>query len=293
MIGSYDTPQAFRAALEARLRNLAQREGTDLQRLQRRVAFERLLARLFVGDDPPWMLKGGYAMELRFPDRARSTVDLDLSMPEPSRLPLAASGIEADRVDVQVRKQLQVAAEHDLGDGFQFRVGAPRRPDLPGGGTRFPIEARLAGRVFARFHLDMGLGDVVLDPPEWVETSDLLEFAGIPAVQVALFPLAQHVAEKIHAYTFPWQDRGNTRVKDLVDLILLLPSEQLEPERIMQALAATFKARGTHPVPSELPVPPEDWAEPYAALAEELGLEARTLDEAYTYLARYWQRWNP
>lgn len=61
MIGSYDTPQAFRAALEARLRNIAQQEGTDLQRLQRRVAFERLLARLFVGDAPPWMLKGGYA----------------------------------------------------------------------------------------------------------------------------------------------------------------------------------------------------------------------------------------
>ena len=47
MIGPYDTPQAFRAALEARLRNIAQQQGTDLQRLQRRVAFERLLGRLF------------------------------------------------------------------------------------------------------------------------------------------------------------------------------------------------------------------------------------------------------
>ena len=57
MIGPYDTPQAFRAALEARLRDIAHQEGTDLQRLQRRVAFERLLARLFVGDDPPWLLR--------------------------------------------------------------------------------------------------------------------------------------------------------------------------------------------------------------------------------------------
>lgn len=139
----------------------------------------------------------------------------------------------------------------------------------------------------------MGLGDAVLDPPEWVETSDLLDFAGIPAVQVALFPLAQQIAEKIHAYTFPWHGWSNTRVKDLVDLVLLLQLEQVDSERVRQALAASFKTRGTHPVPDELPVPPEDWAEPYGALAEELGLEARTVMEAYRYLDRHWQRWNP
>ena len=103
MIGPYDTPQAFRAALEARLRNIAHQEGTDLQRLQRRVAFERLLARLFVGDDPPWLLKGGYALELRFHDRARSTLDLDLSVPDPARLVSSVSGDEEDRIDAQVR----------------------------------------------------------------------------------------------------------------------------------------------------------------------------------------------
>ena len=35
MIGPYDTPHAFRTALEARLRNIAQSRGTDLQRLRR------------------------------------------------------------------------------------------------------------------------------------------------------------------------------------------------------------------------------------------------------------------
>ena len=70
MIGPYDTAQAFRTALEARLRNVAQQQGTDLQRLQRRVAFECLLARLFVEAHPPWLLKGGYALELRLPGRA-------------------------------------------------------------------------------------------------------------------------------------------------------------------------------------------------------------------------------
>jgi hypothetical protein len=54
------------------LRTVAQERGVQIQGLQLKVAIERLLARLFDGDDPPW-LKGGYAMERRFRPRARTT----------------------------------------------------------------------------------------------------------------------------------------------------------------------------------------------------------------------------
>ncbi|MGD8794278.1 MAG: nucleotidyl transferase AbiEii/AbiGii toxin family protein [Anaerolineae bacterium] len=292
MTGPYDTPQAFRAALQARLRNVARQRGTDLQRLQRRVAFERLLARLFAGQDPPWLLKGGYALELRLPHRARSTLDLDLSVPEPERLLSSPAGDEAARRDAQIHEQLQIAAERDLDDGFQFLVRLPKRAATPGGGIRCSVEARLTGRVFARFHLDVGLGDAVLDPPEWVTGSNLLDFAGIPAAQVALYPVAQQFAEKIHAYTFPWQDRDNTRVKDLVDLVLLIHAGQVEPERARLALRATFGTRSSHPLPFQLPEPPQDWVEPYAALARDLALPAATLSQAYAYLASYWSEWE-
>jgi len=46
------------------------------------VAFDRLLARLFHVGPPlalPWVLKGGYAMELRI-KAARTTKDIDLTM---------------------------------------------------------------------------------------------------------------------------------------------------------------------------------------------------------------------
>jgi hypothetical protein len=39
-------------------------------------------------------------------------------------------------------------------------------------------------------------------------------------------------------------------------------------------------------------VPPQDWVEPYAALAEELGLPALTLQEAYDYVADTWTEWG-
>jgi hypothetical protein len=132
----------------------------------------------------------------------------------------------------------------------------------------------------------------VLHEPEWVEGSPLLDFAGISAARVALYPIEQQFAEKIHVYTFPWQDRDNTRVKDLVDLVLLVQAGQLESELVKQALRATFGARATHLLPVRLPEPPEDWAEPYAALAQELGLPASTLEEAYTYLDTCWQAWE-
>ena len=44
---SYATPGALRIALEERLKKIAGEEGTDLQRLRRQVAFDRLLARIF------------------------------------------------------------------------------------------------------------------------------------------------------------------------------------------------------------------------------------------------------
>lgn len=294
MIGPYATPQAFRTALEARLRNLAQSRGTDLQRLQRRVSFERLLARLFIQDDPPWFLKGGYALELRLKDQARSTVDVDISVPETVCIQfLNEMGRDVSCVEA-VYAHLQEAAASDLGDGFEFLIGRlqEEHTGAPRGGARCSVEARMAGRTFTRFHLDVGLGDFVLDQPDWVEGSALLAFAGISPVQVALYPVAQQFAEKVHAYTFPWHDRDNTRVKDLIDLVLLVGTDLPDPGRIRCALRATFETRDTHPIPARLPEPPPSWAEPYAALARELELPASTLQEAYAYLDAWWDRWG-
>jgi hypothetical protein len=294
LIGPYDTPHAFRTALEARLRNVAQSRGTDLQRLRRRVAFERLLARLFAQDDPPWLLKGGYALEMRLEDRARSTLDLDMSVPGPECLQLLAAAGEDVSCARIAYGHLQQAAERDLGDGFYFLIGQPRKEQTgaPRGGVRCSVEARLAGRTFVHFHLDVGLGDAVLDQPDRVEGSALLAFAGIPAARVALYPAAQHFAEKVHAYTFPWRDRDNTRVKDLVDLVLLVSSDLIKPEHVKRALRATFETRDTHSLPTHLPEPPPAWAESYAALAHELELPALTLQDAHAYLDGYWQRWG-
>jgi hypothetical protein len=83
----------------------------------------------------------------------------------------------------------------------------------------------------------------------------------------------QQFAEKIHAYTLP-RNSANSRVKDLVDMALLIGSGGLDKPRILDALRLTFERRGTHDLPAALVPPPADWQTPFQALAEECGLPA-------------------
>ena len=78
------TPAGFRAQLLHRLRHRARDENVEPRRLQNRIAFERLLARIGAqGSD--WILKGGFALELRYGWRHRPTKDIDLR----TEIPLA------------------------------------------------------------------------------------------------------------------------------------------------------------------------------------------------------------
>lgn len=203
----YATPQAFERALSDRLKRQAAEEGVELDRLRKQVAFERFLARLFGRAPSRWVLKGGYALELRLGGKARATKDIDLDLPPPPF---------EDLLD-----ELQEAAEIDLGDFFMLRVGAPKSmKGAPPGSLRFSVEAWLAGRPFTSFALDVGQGDVLSGEAEWKDGQADLAFAGIERPRLPVYPLANHFAEKLHAYTRPRERR--TRMKDLLDLALIL-----------------------------------------------------------------------
>jgi hypothetical protein len=165
---TYSTSGAFRRALEERLKRTSLSDQIDLNRLRRQVSFDRLLARLFREESAPWALKGGYALELRF-KAARSTVDIDLTL----QRVVAAEGAGGETNQI-VREMLQRAAGIFLGDWFEFVIGPPVMDLMaaPYCGARYPIEARMDERIFARFHLDAGIGDVVMQPLETIVCRD-------------------------------------------------------------------------------------------------------------------------
>jgi hypothetical protein len=258
----YGSAEAFRRALEARLSKIAETELVQVNRLRRQVAFDRLLARLFRTIPAPWVLKGGYALELRF-KTARATVDIDLTV----QVPAAGPNADANQI---VREMLQDAASINLADWFDYTVG-PLTLDLdaaPYGGGRFPIETRMGGRIFARFHLDAGVGDAIIEPVDVIEGRGWLDFAGIESPQIAVLSQEQQFAEKLHAYTLP-RPTFNSRVKDLVDLALLIGSGELAPELLAEAIRITFDRRRTHELPETLPKPPAEWMRSFQALAGE------------------------
>ena len=284
---AYATASALRTALGERISQAAKKTNVEAQKLSRQVAFDRLLARIFSEHEPPFVLKGGYAIEVRLDSVARATKDIDLTiysagkeMPDPINRPEG------------IREWLQEKLEKDLNDWFAFRLGV-QTDDLraaPLGGARFHVEARLDNRTFAEFNLDVGLGDAVVREPEWMTGHELLSFAGIPPARIALLPLDQQFAEKIHAYTVPRGPRGNSRVRDLVDLVLLIEYGLPPMEQVVRALHATFNKRETHPLPGKLAPPPEGWREPYAALAAEHAVRHNTMEAAYEHVISYWNQ---
>lgn len=266
----YANPSAFRQALEVRLRAEASTSGTPLVRLRKMVAFERFLARLVSNDSEVWVLKGGFALELRLGNRARTTNDLDL-LATPTLTP------------ARQHQALVHAALTDLRDAFRFEVRQP----AAGTPQRYTVQSFLDGRTFEVFHVDVGTGDPVVGPLEYIKTPDLLAFAEIPSVVVPCYPLTQQLAEKIHAYTLTYKSGESTRVKDWLDILLIAQTGRFSAKRLIDSLQATFNARHTHALPARMPGPPSGWSRTFTKLAGEVQLGYEDLATANQAMGQF------
>ncbi len=253
----YAGPKAFRAALEQHLRTDASEGGSSpdaalLPRLRKRVTFERFLARLYFVAPDEWVLKGGFALELRLANLARTTKDIDVDWTSTDR----------DVVDF-----LLDATDADLGDHFVFEV---ERIGLPAGwdsqGQRWRVVARIDGREFETVLLDIGLDKTSVLAPVELSLPAMLSFADLPTVKIPALPIERHLAEKVHAYTRrygPDADTPSSRVKDLIDIALIAASLSVDGEQLRVALDSVFETRDRQSLPARLPVPPRDWERPW------------------------------
>lgn len=276
---AYDTPGALRQGLEARLLASSHATGTDLARLRRRAAFERLLVRLELNDPGRWVVKGGMAMEVRLGNRARMTRDLDLAVRDGA----GGSG---------VHELLSQALGIDpTGDGFDFAVPSPEplaADQLGHPGWRFHVDVRLAGRTFERVRVDVVERSDELVATERLALPDLLGFAGIESATVEATDRAQQFAEKLHALTRDY-GRPNSRVRDLIDLVLLIEGGLEPDDELAETVVHVFRMRATHPLPAELGDPPSDWGDRYPREAAELDVDATTLDDALELVRSFWR----
>ncbi len=243
-----------------RIRVAAGARGIDANRLRRSVVFHRLLARL---ENSGLILKGGYCLEIRLSDSARATKDVDVV----GRLALIKNG------DDLMNALEAVLAATPLNDGFTFRAvrAQAMRVDVAGAAAwRIRLSAHLDGAFFELVVLDLVAQNAeVVGATERLVVPPPLALDGIGEVTVEAVDVYQHAAEKFHAYSRIYaQERPSSRVKDLVDLVLLIEAGLLtEPGQLHARLKVVYSVRDETSPPASLPSPPGDWANPYAAQA--------------------------
>jgi len=290
-VGNYQGAEAFRSSLEQRIRNVNRETGMPHDRLRKDVAFHRLVARFVAAGDDRWAIKGGVALLWRVGAEARATRDVDANW----------WGTTDD-----LEAFLDTVIEQDPGDWFEFEVSAPR--PLQGeaeGGRRFAVAARLAGREFSAFRLDVNFTtDARPIEPVPIHLS-LLEFAGLADLVVPMISIAQQLAEKLHAVTRTYSSGDSSRAKDAYDSVLFAQAGMLPGAGTLRmAVAETFAIRRT-PLPLSPPDLPIGWREPLRSLLTDFALAGiDRVEELETGWMRLWEpildgsasdsaRWDP
>ena len=101
--------------------------------------------------------------------------------------------------------------------------------------------------------------------------------------------MEQQFAEKLHAYTLPRQT-PNSRVKDLVDLLILTRMKTLDITRLKTNASMTFTRRKTHEFPRIFQDPPDNWVKPFEKFTLECNLVVdlgQAVDEVKGFCNKY------
>jgi hypothetical protein len=228
------------ASVRARLLNIAKAEQTDFNSVLVRYALERFLYRLGQSAHADhFVLKGAMLFNLWYAMPHRPTRDVDLLGFGPSDLQSIAQAF---------REIVTVAAD----DGIVFDAASVRveeiRKNAGYAGARVIVSAELA-RARCKTQIDVGFGDAVTPGP--VDAVYPVLLADFAAPRLRTYPVYTVVAEKLHAMVL--LGMTNSRMKDYLDLSVLLEREVLDPATLAGAIAATFTRRGTA-LPTELPI---------------------------------------
>jgi predicted nucleotidyltransferase component of viral defense system len=233
-----DRPRNIGASVRQRLLDLAHASGQPLELLLTRYALERLLHRLSMSPHRDrFVLKGAMLLVTWFAEPHRATRDVDL---------LGFGDATEDALLETFRGIMAVEAD----DGVSFDLKGLRieaiREELEYGGSRLRTTAALSGARIP-ITVDIGFGDAVAPGIEEIDLPVLLE---MPSPHLRAYPPETVIAEKFHAMVV--LGRANSRMKDYYDVWMLLAAFDLAPERLRQAIMATFSRRGTA-IPAEVP----------------------------------------
>ncbi|GEL45065.1 hypothetical protein CHO01_01810 [Cellulomonas hominis] len=246
-IDGYTSGVALWRAVTDRAKATAKATGVDNAALIRRFVFGRFLARVFHDPSGPWVLKGGTAVLARVHD-ARTTKDVDL---------LHRLGDLDDAVEA-----LAAATKVELGDHFRFVIASVEQnvggqPDVDG--ARVAVDAYVGAMKKSSFGVDLVTGSLMTAPPE-LRTDPVLDLRGLAAPAMRLYPVVDHIADKLCATQATYGVNGDipsSRVRDLVDLVVLARSQDVAGSELITAVRGEWEHRGLPGAP--VFAPPASW----------------------------------
>lgn len=218
------------ASIRARLKNIAKAEETDFVTVLTRYGLERLLYR--IGQSKyasQYLLKGALLFNLWYDMPHRPTKDIDL---------LGFGNHEIDYLTCVFEEVCLVSAD----DGIVFDGSSisamPIKKEDGYKGTRIELFAELS-RARIKIQLDIGFGDAVTPGP--VDANYPVLINELPPPQIRTYPIYTVVAEKLHAIAL--LGMANSRLKDYLDLYVLLKNEEIDEKILLDAIASTFARR--------------------------------------------------
>ncbi len=227
----YANEKAYRQAIQGKLAQLARTGRWDIVQLQRQLAYDRLLERLYIVDDG-WVLKGAAALLAR-DIGVRWTMDID---------------VYHQLLDTIALEDIKKALQCDIGDWFRFDVASVTPLTGATQGQRLRILSFVGDTPWVRFHMDLVGGQTHMVGT--VEPVPALARGIMPTIEqhgYRAYPLADHIADKIAATLERYgpDSKTSSRFKDLVDLVVFTTSASFDADLVKAALKSRAQRNGT------------------------------------------------
>ena len=287
----------FNAYLAKEAQTLAKDRGETVDRIRKKIAFDFFLRRLISRAPGTYVLKGGYAIEVRF-HVVRATKDIDLVVSRSS------TGEASERhmpTAEQIRQNLvdHLAEPAGTDDRFvAFRLD-PASSLIRGGGGGIQQSARMliGTQKFTEFSIDLSLADIE-HPIKRMQVLRPVIDGFAKEITCEILGDEQIWAEKLHAY-LRQGDGFVARTKDFADLVLIgqrgfdfALCHRLIDEVFNYWLEdkATLTSLPLPPRTGDLlPHPPAAWRQAYARIAQDLGIP-EDIDVAYEFVSGVFEK---
>lgn len=271
-LDGYSNAAAVDAAIKSKARERANADPSlNLSQLVTQAYFDRFLCRVFSEDDESdWVLKGGTGMLARIPN-TRATLDIDLYR----------NGYTLDQAVADLKRLAAV----DLDDHFRFvltgqtlMLAGENQPYASG--YRMTFDMYLGVRKVRTIGVDLVAGAGVTAPTITAAPAYRLDLPRLASTDYRIYGIADQVADKVCATMAVYPTGRSTRVKDLIDLVVIARTHHIDARQLSDAIAAERKLRLLDPF-TELDVP-VGWGPVYARAARNIAYCAneRTVEDA-------------